>query len=307
MPLTGLIAAPHTPFDPDGEVSPSGIDRLAEHLLASGVDGVFVCGTTGEGMSMTTAERKTVTERWVSAAAGRFPVVVHVGHASGREARDLAAHAAAVGAAAVAAVAPFYHKPAGVRELAAALAEIGAGAPGVPFYFYDIPSFTGVRVPTADLMDRLADELPNFAGVKFSNPDLVLLQECLTVRGGSLDVLFGVDEMLLAAWALGVRGAVGSTYNFAAPLYRRMIAAFDAGDWETARRLQRQSVAIVRALERFGGLSANKAVMALLGVDCGPTRPPLRPLEPAERVEFGHQLAELGLFSPDVSGVSAPG
>jgi N-acetylneuraminate lyase len=307
MPLNGLIAAPHTPFDADGQVSPAGIDRLAEHLHTAAIDGVFVCGTTGEGMSLTTSERKAVTERWVQAAAGRYPVVVHVGHASGREARHLAAHASAVGAAAVAAVAPFYHKPADVRELAAALVEIGSAAPGVPFYFYDIPSFTGVRVPTADLMDHLADALPSFAGVKFSNPDLVLLQECLTVRSGSLDVLFGVDEMLLAGWALGVRGAVGSTYNFAAPLYRRMIAAFDAGDWDAARKLQRQSVAVVRALERFGGLSANKAVMALLGIDCGPTRPPLRPLEPAERVEFGHHLAELGFFSPDVSGASPPG
>jgi N-acetylneuraminate lyase len=303
MSLTGLIAAPYTPFHPNGSVSESGVRRLADHLAASGVDGVFVCGTTGEGMALTAAERKRVAEIWAS--AGRLPVVVHVGHASGREARELAAHAAGVGAVAVAAVAPFYHKPAGVGGLVSALAEIAAGAPGLPLYYYDIPSFTGVRLPTAEVLDRAAEAIPTFAGVKFSNPDLVALQECLTVRGG-LDVLFGVDEMLLAAWALGVRGAVGSTYNFAAPLYRRMIAAVDAGDWETARKLQRQSVAVVRAVERFGGLAANKAVMGLLGVDCGPVRPPLAPLGPDERKDLGHQLAELGFFSPDVSGAASP-
>lgn len=304
MSLTGLIAAPYTPFHSDGTVSDTEIRRLADHLAAAGVDGVFICGTTGEGMSLTTAERKLVAETWAS--AGRLPVVVHVGHASGREARELAAHAAGVGAVAVAAVAPFYHKPAGAGELVAALAEVASGAPGVPFYYYDIPSFTGVRLPTAEVMDRATETIPTFAGVKFSNPDLVALQECLTVRGGGLDVLFGVDEMLLAAWALGVRGAVGSTYNFATPIYRRMTAAADAGDWETARKLQRQSVAVVRALERFGGLPANKAVMGLLGIDCGPVRPPLATLSPHDRVELGRQLAELGFFSPDVSGAASP-
>lgn len=302
--LTGLIAAPHTPFHPDGSLNPDMIDRQAEHMVRSGIDGVFVCGTTGEGMSLTSAERRTVAERWVEAAAGRFPVVVHVGHACAADARELAAHAEAVGADAVAAVAPFYHKPAGPVELVGFLAEVARGAQRTPFYFYDIPSVTGVTVPTAEVMTLAAADIPTFAGVKFSNPDLLALQECLTRAGDALDVLFGVDEMLLAAVALGVRGAVGSTYNFAVELYRTLLAAYDSGEHDTARVLQQASLHIVRILERFGGLAANKAVMKLLGIDCGAVRPPLRPLTDAEVTALRDQLT--GVTAPPGGGIFGP-
>ncbi len=297
MPLTGLIAAPHTPFHEDGELKTDVIDLQAEHMARTGVDGVFVCGTTGEGMSLTSAERRTVAERWVKAAAGRFPVVVHVGHTSLKEARELATHAEAVGAYATAAVPPFYPAPVGIAEVVRSLSVVAAAAPRTPFYFYDIPGLTGLVVPTAEVMERLAEVAPNFAGVKYSNPDLVTLQECLRVRGVKFDVLFGIDEILLAAFSFGVRGAVGSTYNFAAPLYRRLMAAFQAGDIATARALQHTAVLVVRAIERHGGLAANKAVMRLIGIDCGPVRPPLRPVSDDDLSALDADLTRLGFFS----------
>lgn len=298
--LTGLIAAPHTPFHPDGSLNPDAINLQAEHMVRSGVDGVFVCGTTGEGMSLTSAERRVVAERWVKAAAGRFPVVVHVGHACIQDARELAAHAEGAGANAIAAVPPFYHKPTGVPEVVQFLAALARSAPRTPLYYYDIPGMTGVSVRTAELMARAAEEVPTFAGLKYSNPDLVALQECLAVRDGSLDVLFGVDEMLLAAVALGVRGGVGSTYNYATPLYKRMLAAFDACDFRLACKLQLQSVELVRGIEAHGGLAANKEMMRLVGVDCGPVRPPLTPLEAADADRLSGQLDDIGLFSDPV-------
>jgi N-acetylneuraminate lyase len=302
MPLTGLLAAPHTPFRPNGDLDLGRIADQASHLVKRGVSGAFVCGTTGEGLSLTADERRAVAEKWVEAAAGRFPVIVHVGHTSHREAAGLAAHAEAVGAAGVASVAPFYHTAVDVEGLVGFLADVAAAAPRTPFYFYDIPGVTHVHVPTAAVMRQAAERIPTFAGVKFSHADLVTLQQCLAVREGALDVLFGVDEMLLAAIALGVRGAVGSTYNFAAPLYQRMLTAVDAGDWSTARGLQRRSVELVGVLEQFGGLIANKAVMRLVGVECGPVRPPLAPLTHEQEVRLGHRLAELGLFTTEVSG-----
>jgi N-acetylneuraminate lyase len=300
MPLTGLIAAPHTPFHPDGSLNPDAIDRQAEHMVRSGVDGAFICGTTGEGMSLTGAERRAVAERWVKAAAGRFPVIVHVGHACVRDAQELATHAEEIGANAIAAVPPFYHKPTGTDEVVQFLAALARSAPRTALYYYDIPGMTGVSVPTAKLMARAAEEVPTFAGVKYSNPDLVLLQECLAVRDGSLDVLFGVDEMLLAAVTLGVRGGVGSTYNYATPLYKRMLAALDSGNLPLARKLQRQSVELVRAIEAHGALAANKEVMRLVGVDCGPVRPPLTPIEPTDADRLSGQLEDIGFFSDPV-------
>lgn len=291
-----LIAAPHTPFRPDGSLDLPTIDRQAAHLRATGVTGVFVCGTTGEGLSLTDGERRAVVERWVQ--AGGLPVIAHVGHPSQRAAAELARHAASAGVAGVACVPPFYYRPADEGACVGWLEPVAAAAPGVPFFFYDIPSVTGVRLATGRLVALAQDRIPTFAGVKFSNPDLLLLQECLAT---GQRVLFGIDEMLLAAVALGVRGAVGSTYNFMAPLYRRLLAAVAAGDWPAARRLQAQSLEVVRVLDRFGGLAAGKAAMALVGVDCGPVRPPLITVDPEE---LRQSLTAVGFFAADVSSRS---
>jgi N-acetylneuraminate lyase len=221
-------------------------------------------------------------------------VIVSVGHTGAREVGRLAEHAQRVGAAAVAATAPFYFRPAGVRELVAFLADVAAAAPRLPFYYYDIPSTTGVLLPTADVLRRAGDAIPNFAGVKFSNPDLLSFQECVAADGGRFNVLFGIDEFLLAALALGADGAVGSTYNFAAPLYRRMRERFAAGDTAGARALQLKSAKMIRAMIDFGGVRAGKAIMRMAGVDCGAVRPPLRRMgRDEERTLFDRLTAEV--------------
>lgn len=294
--LTGLVAAPHTPLHADGRLRLDTIERQAEHLVETGLRGAFVCGTTGESHSLTVEERQQVAERWVAVSAGRFPVVVHVGHNCLTDARTLAAHAQRVGADAVAAAAPCFFRPATVSELTDACAAVAGAAPGLPFYYYDIPSMTGVTVSAAALLERGQEYVPNLAGVKFTNSDLITLQECLAL-GDAFDVVFGYDEMLLAGLALGVRGAVGSTYNFAAPLYHRLLAAFQAGDLATARGLQRQSVALIRVLQCFGGVRASKALMGLLGIDCGPVKPPLAPMTPAEVVQLYESVRHLDIFS----------
>src|SRR5690349_8218620 len=90
--LSGLVAAPHTPFDAEGSLYLDVIEEQAALLADSGVSGAFVCGTTGEGLSLTAEERKAVARQWVNVARGRLKVIVHVGHASQREAIDLARH-----------------------------------------------------------------------------------------------------------------------------------------------------------------------------------------------------------------------
>lgn len=297
QPFAGLIAAPFTAFRGDGELDLGRIADQVRLLDESGVRGAFVNGTTGEGLSLSTDERKAVAERWAREAAGRLPVIVHSGHASVADARELTRHAAAIGADAVAVTAPFYFRPAGVNDLVAFLADVAAAAPRLPFYFYDIPSTTGVLLPTAEVLRRAADRIPNLVGVKFSNPDLLTLQECVNLDGGRHRVLFGVDEYLLAAVSLGATGAVGSTYNYAAPVYNRMLTALGAGDVATARREQYQSAKLVRVLIDFGGLRAGKAVMAMLGVDCGPVRPPLRPMTRDEAAGLYERLRELPIFA----------
>src|SRR5205814_477831 len=138
-----------------------------------------------------------------------------------------------------------------------------------------------VNLPMPEFLATGRGRMPTLRGLKFSHIDLIQVQECLRLDG-AFDVLFGFDELLLGAVALGVRGAVGTTYNFAAPLYRRVLEAFEAGDLATARREQARSVELVRLLQGFGFLPAAKALMGLLGVDCGQVRAPLRPLSDDE-------------------------
>ncbi len=286
--LAGLVAAPHTPFHVDGRLNPDQVAEQAQLLDEANVNGVFVCGTTGESLSLTTAERRDIAERWVACYRGRKPVVLHVGSNSLPEAQQLARHAQEIGADAIAAMAPSFFKPTRLDDLIDYCAAVAAAAPQVPFYYYDIPTMTGVTIPTATFLREAAPRIPTLHGVKFTNGDLMLLQECLALQ--SFDIVFGFDEMLLAGMALGVRGAVGSTYNFAAPLYQKIIAALERNDFVEARRCQLQSVQMIRVLQEFGFSRASKAMMTLVGVDCGPVRCPLRVMSVAEMVQLYERM-----------------
>ncbi len=294
--LTGLVAAPHTPFHADGTLNPNAISAQCNLLLESGVRGAFICGTTGESLSLTVAERMTITETWREAAGGKLPLVVHVGANSVADARTLATHAAKCKVDAIAVMAPNFFKPS-VEDLIAFCAHIAEAAPQTPLYYYDIPSMTNVPIPTARFLEQGAKSIPTLHGIKFTNNDLMLLQECLALE--SFDIVFGYDELLLAGLSLGVKGAVGSTYNFAAPLYQRLIAAFERGDWATARKAQLESVRMIRVLQEFGFARASKAMMGLIGVDCGPVRLPLREM-------MLEEVRELGKRVRGVDGLSRP-
>ena len=300
--LSGIVAAPHTPMNADGSLRLDLIEKQAARLIGDKVSGAFVCGTTGEGPSMTTDERRCVAERW-RAAIGKAPLklIVHVGHNSIEDARALARHAQQIGADAFSTLAPSYFKPASTDDLLDYCAPVAAAAPSLPFYFYDIPSMTGVPVAMVEFLRKGAARIPNLAGVKFTNSNLMALQECLEAEDGRFNILFGSDEMLLGALALGVRGAVGSTYNYAAPLYHKIIAAFQAGDWTTARALQLKSVKLVQALQPFGVLASGKALMTMVGVDCGPTRPPVRALTEEQKAKLFRQVEALGIFETAVA------
>lgn len=295
--LLGLIAATHTPTDQAGRLRLEAVQQQACHLVKHGVAGVFIGGTTGESHSFTVAERQALTECW-TAIAKELPlrVVVHVGHNCCEDAIELARHAERCGAAAISALAPSYFRPPTPRHLAEFLAAIAGAAPQTPFYFYDIPSWTGVSFPTSVVMSELAPRAENFVGVKYTNSDLCELQRALNFGDGSYDILWGTDEALLAGWSLGCRGAVGSTYNFAAPIYHRVIQAFERQDLPAARTAQLQSVRMVTTIAKYGFLPASKLVMKMLGVDCGIARPPLATLDAEQYQNLKQDLETLGFF-----------
>ncbi len=291
----GLVAAPPTGFTGDGKIDLSAVGSLAAHLATQGVVGGFVNGTTGEGMSLTIKEREAIAEEWRRTIPAQFKLFVHVGHNCIEDARRLARHAQKIGADAIACIAPDFFKPTVPEGLVDWCAAIVAAAPNMPFYFYHMPSKSGVDLRIAPFIRLAAERIPNFAGVKFTFEALDDYLECLRLDKGRYDLLWGRDEMLLSALAAGARGGVGSTYNIAAPLYLRIIEAFESGDLCQARELQARSVELIGEMKKFGDIfSVIKAILHSQGVPISPrVRAPLGSLTPEQAEAAGRRCLEI--------------
>ncbi len=294
--IEGMIAATFTPMNESGGLNLERIPAMVNRLIRQGIKGIYVCGSTGEGPSLTSKERKTLAEAFVQAAGKKISVLVHVGHNSIVEAKDLASHAQKIGADYISSVPPSYFKINSVPALVNCLAEIASGAPELPFYYYNIPGLTGVSLDMLEFLKQAEQAIPTLAGIKYTTPLIHEYQACLNFEDKKYDLLYGTDEMLLSALAVGAKGYIGSTYNFMAPLYRQLKESFDKGDLETAQELQLKSVKIVRIIVKYGGLAAQKKMMKLAGIDCGDVRLPLQLLQIEEQKSLEKDLQQIGFF-----------
>ena len=298
MRIEGLVAATFSPMHPDGSLNLSQVPGIVEHLIQDGIKGLYVCGSTGEGPLMSSAERRQVAEAYISAVAGRLPVIVQIGHDSLAEARDLAQHAQDCGADAISAITPRYFGCDSVDTLVACLEQATRSVPDIPFFYYHIPALSGINFDMVQLLHKAPKQLPGFAGIKYSALTIHEYQECLDCAGDEYTILFGCDEMLLSSLAVGGYGAVGSTFNFAAPLYNSIINAYRQSDLQIAQDLQLKSVKMIHMLyDRYRGQPGFKAIMNLLGNDCGPNRLPLCALSDAENKQLRIDLEQIGFFT----------
>lgn len=295
--LSGLVAATYTPMDDAGRLNLVEVPSQVERLIGEGVTGLYVCGSTGEGASLTGSERRLVAEAFVAAAARRVPVIVQVGHNSVSEAAELAAHAQKIGADVVSAVAPSYFQVGTVELLVDCMESIASAAPNLPFYYYHIPALTGTTLDMARFLEQAGTRICNLAGIKYTCSTVHEYQICHELQNRRFDIVWGADEMLLSALVVGARGAIGSTYNIAAPLYQRLIAAFESGDLEEARHLQYQSVTLIRTIYRFPFHPAMKRIMTMLGTNCGRCRLPQPSLSEGEVAELHERLDQIGFFN----------
>lgn len=295
-PLSGLVAATYTPLMADGSLKLDVVPAMVDHLLDQGITGLYVCGSTGEGMSLSSDERRLVTEAYVDATAGRVPVIVQVGHNSVSEARSLAAHALQAGADVISATCPSYFRVNDVQTLVDCMAEIAGGAPELPFYYYHIPILTGSALSMPEFLQCGRSQIPNLIGLKYTDTKLFEFQQCLDVEGGDFDVVWGCDEMLLGALATGAVAAIGSTYNIAAPLYGRLIEAFQNGDLVEARRLQSLSIQMIYTIGRYPFHAAMKSVLAMQGLDVGGCRLPQSQLPESDSIKLRQRLDAIGFF-----------
>jgi len=300
MWITGIVPAVFTPLHSDGSLSLSQVSPIVERLIAQNASALYVCGATGEGVSLTREERMAVTESYIQAAAGRLPVIVQVGHDSLGEARLLAAHAQDVGASAISAIPPGFFKVDRLEQLLDCLGEICTAAPGLPFYYYHIPRLTAARIDVVELLRLGGARLPALRGIKYSDFTIFELQACVELENGRFNLLFGSDEMLLSGLVGGAQGAVGTTYSFALPLYQRIYSAFRQGQIGEAQRLQSLSVQMMRIINRYATTSTNlpamKSMMKLIGLDCGPLRLPLPSLTRLQEHKLEMALRDIGFF-----------
>lgn len=295
--LTGLIAAVFTPFDEKGSVNYDFIPRYAEKLINDGAYGVFVCGTTGESVSLTTSERKKILEIWQQSVNGRMKIIAHVGGTNQSDCIELARHAASLGVDAIGAIGPLYFKPSTVEDLIEFYKPIAAAAGEKPFYAYHIPSMTNINLPMKDFLEKGQKEIPNLNGIKFTSNNFMEMMECLNLEGGKFDILNGYDEMLLCGLAVGARGGVGSTYNYALGIYKGIMDSFAKGDIDKAREWQRKSIDIVNVIVRHGGgTRGGKAVMKAIGFDCGDCRAPFARFTSEEIETVREELKSIGFI-----------
>ena len=305
MKLTGLVAATYTPFHEDGSVNLDPIAPMTDHMIKSGVSGFYVCGSTGEGESLTVEERKRVAATVVSATAARVPVVIQAGHNSLDSACELARHAAEIGADAISTLPPTYFKPSTPELLMDSIAKVAGAAPDLPYYYYHIPRLSGVEFDTVNLLQLAKERVPSFAGIKFSDFFLAELMACQEFDGGRYDILFGSDEMLVGALATGAKGAVGSCYGFAAPLWLKIIESFDAGNIEEAQSWMRKAARLVRFIATDPGpfqACVKQVIWPLLGFDIGTLRLPQPRIEPKQIDRAKRWLDETGFGEEIATG-----
>jgi N-acetylneuraminate lyase len=294
--IKGLIAATFAAYHKDGSVNLDIIPAIVDKMIEDGLSGVFICGTNGEGPNLTLEERMAVTEAYIKASRKRILVLVHVGASAITDSRQLAVHAEACGADAISSVAAFYFKPTTVANLAESIAEIASAAPSLPFYYYHIPTLTGVAMDMVSFLEVAENTIPNFAGIKYTASTLHEYQACVNYKNGKFDILFGFDEMLLPALAVGAKGAIGSTYTFAAPLYRQIMQLFNAGSLKEAATMQLESVNMVRCLVRFPPIPAQRSIMRRLGLELGNCRLPLQALTSKQEKELLQSLDDMNFF-----------
>lgn len=251
-------------------------------------------------MSLTADERSQLLEAWTSCRKKNdnpgFRVFVHVGSANLLEAARMAEHAQAQGADGIAMVPTFYFRPKDLGELIDQCKYVAGAAPETPFYYYNIPSLTGVNFPLIAFMEAAIGAIPTFAGLKNSFNDLVDYQSCLHYAKGDYALYWGTDEVFMMVYAAGNRHYVGSTYNFMGDIYYRMIDAYHAGETEKLHRLHAEAVRVYDVLAAYHSLAAGKEIMKLTGLDCGPVRRPLQAIKPAESKALWEKLKKTSLF-----------
>jgi dihydrodipicolinate synthase/N-acetylneuraminate lyase len=297
-PLRGIVPPMVTPLKDRDTLDLAGLERLVEHILAGGVHGLFLLGTTGEGPSLSYRVRCELIERVCGQVDGRVPVLVGVTDTSFVESVNLAGIAAEEGAAAVVLAAPYYF-PAGQPELMEYLEHIAVEMP-LPVFLYNMPSHTKIKFELGTLRQALA--LPNVVGLKDSSGDLDYFRQAVEVIRGfpGASLLMGPERLLADSLALGGHGGVCGGANLLPQLFVDVYEAVVHGDAGRTAELQRRIQQVGDSLYTIGKHSSAfikgvKCALSCLGICDDALAEPFQRFRPAERERVQRALRELGV------------
>jgi N-acetylneuraminate lyase len=271
--LRGIYPALPTPMLEDGSVNYPVLRNLVDFVIAQGVDGLYIGGSTAESFLLTEDERKKIAETVLNHAAGKVKVIVHTGAGGTDAALRLSKHARANGADAISSVPPIYFKYTTEEVIAYYLELIESS--DMPLVVYNIPAFTGINMTQGALPELFKH--PRVVALKHTNTNMYELERVLA-HNPSLIALNGYDEAFLSGLSMGASGMIGSTVNFMARKFIALRDAFGKGKNSEAFNLQREVNEIVETMVAVGVFNAVKYAITLRGVDCGSCRSPFKPL-----------------------------
>lgn len=293
--MYGVVPPMITPFQEDGAVDYDGLRTLV-NFLSEQVDGLFINGSYGGGVLMTEEERKAVAEATVNTSAGRVPVTVHVGTADSLSAARLVDHAVECGAAAVAAVGPYYFKHTKEDILNYFDALVTAAKGKIPVYVYNNPQFQGYPMDL-DTIRQLKENV-GVRGVKDATFDIQTMAKYMRVlKSDTFDVALGTEAMWLSACVLGCKAFIPGIANAFPEICRKMFREGISGDFEACRKTQFE-VNEMRDI-MYLARSTQMAIYAMLEirgiVTCCP-RAPFIPATEEEKSKIRTRLKALGLL-----------
>ena len=271
----GVIPAFYACYDAEGNISTEGVKALTRHLIAKGVKGVYVGGSSGECIYQHVDERKAVLEAVMSEAKGKLTVIAHVACNNTKDSVELAKHAESLGVDAIAAIPPIYfHLP--EYAIAKYWNDISAAAPNTDFVIYNIPQLAGVAL-TMSLFAEMRKN-PRVIGVKNSSMPVQDIQMFKQAAGEDYIIFNGPDEQFMSGRVIGAEGAIGGTYGVMPELFLKLDECVKAGDMDKAREIQYAVNAVIYKMCSAHG-NMYGVIKAILkkneGLELGGVREPL--------------------------------
>ncbi|MDQ4005753.1 MAG: 4-hydroxy-tetrahydrodipicolinate synthase [Actinomycetota bacterium] len=286
-----VITAMVTPFRDDMSLDLDRAQAVTEWLLDHGSNGLVVAGTTGEGATLSDAEKADLWRATVEAAKGKGPIIAGTGTYDTAHSVHLTEEAEKAGCDAALVVSPYYNKPpqSGLFEHFTTVAR----ATSLPVIVYNIPGRTAVRISNETLL-RLA-EVDNIVGVKDATADLVAAAE-LSAAAPDFEIISGEDALTFPLVCQGATGVISVTSHVAGERMGQMIDLIESGDVPAARKIQLELLPLYRALFITTSPIPVKAAMGLAGQPVGPPRLPLVPATAEETAAVKQSMGDVGVL-----------